>query len=412
MMVRILYSVYSIQIFVNKKASSRMHPVNGSIREFIKWKKLERKDKTAPHVVDNPTGVMYLVMPAMITITCQSCSKVYRIPSEKLPKGKKFAIPCPNCKSPIRIDPIPIPPAPEPPARTKIVSNRPSPQKTKKPLTGLALKKKVLESVKDLPPMPHIVLKAQEIMANPNSGIRELTKIIQTDQAIAGRMIKLANSAFYGLSGKVANVQKAITMLGQQTLREILLTAGYAGLLDKTLKGYGYATGDLWRHSIAVGIGAKIIADTVSQENASEAYLAGLIHDSGKLILDPLIHELRPAFDEYLADESRTFLNAERQLLGFDHADIAFDVCRKWHVPEATATAVRFHHRPLTSSANTLAHIIHLSDFIARTGGLGYGDEDHMYLVEEGTIEHLKLDANAVQKISAKVIEAMLQFQD
>lgn len=357
-----------------------------------------------------------------LTITCQSCAKSYRIPVEKIPKKSKFALPCPNCKSHIVIDLAaklaqtasePSTPGASQPLFQRTPKERP--QKTvesKKPLTGEELKRRILKTVDELPPMPQVVMKAQEIMADATAGIQELTRVIETDQGIASKMIKLANSAYYGLSGKVATVQKATMMLGQQTLKEVLLTVGYSKLMDQSLDGYDFAAGDLWRHSIAVGVSARIIADMKKTGDQSEVYLAGLIHDSGKLILNPYIIQLKPAFDKFMADESATFLNAEKRIFGFDHADIASDVCRKWHVPDAIAAAVRHHHAPSKSNGNSMSYIIHLADQIARTAGLGYGSDDYLYDVEAGTLEFLELDQTVIMEISAKVIETLLKFQD
>jgi len=332
--------------------------------------------------------------------------------------GKKIMIPCPNCKSRITIEPdnndsvSPANGKNRMPIQNRLLAKNRTASMKNKPLNGIALRNKILKSIRDLPPMPQVISKAQEVMANPTSGIKELTQVIETDQAIASRMVKLANSAYYGLSGKVATVQKATTMLGQQTLREVLMTAGYAKLLDKTLNGYGYASGDLWRHAMAVGVGSRIIADMKQVEDTDEAYLAGLIHDSGKLVLDPYIVKRRSAFDRFLEDESRTFLDAEKHLFGFDHADIASDICLKWKVPGTVTSAVRYHHCPTKSGDTALAYVIHLADQIARSGGLGYGDDDYIYQVEEGVINFLELSQSDIQKISAKVIESMLKFQD
>ena len=124
------------------------------------------------------------------------------------------------------------------------------------------------------------------------------------------------------------------------------------------------------------------------------------------------IVKMKDRFDAFLASESQTFLAAERHIFGFDHADIAAEVCRKWHVPPAISTAVRYHHSPSRSNGTTLAYTVHLADQIARSSGLGYGDDDYMHLLEDGTLDHLHLDHKAVSRISAQVIEALLHFQD
>lgn len=286
------------------------------------------------------------------------------------------------------------------------------PEKSKAHPTGTLLKHQILRNVDHLPSMPQVIFKAQEIIENPEAGVQELSKIIETDQAVVTKMLKLANSAYYGLSGKVSTVKKAITLLGIQTLKELLITVGYAKLLDQKLDGYGYSSGDLWRHAIAVGLGSKIIAAKRRIGDAGEAYMAGLIHDAGKLILDPYIMERRQDFTRIMEEESQTFLNAERIVLGFDHADIAFQVCRKWRVPDTISRAVQYHHAPSQSDGDRLSYIVHMADCIAKSAGLGYGRDDHLYVPEEGAVDNLGLTQAAIAEIASEVITAMLAFQD
>jgi predicted Zn finger-like uncharacterized protein len=330
----------------------------------------------------------------MVRIACDHCRKVFRVPADKLPRGRRFTFPCPACKHRIAVD---LREAPEPGAPPAAV-------------TGDKLRKKINRTIKDLPPVPQVVQKAQEIMANPESGLKELAKTLETDQAIVAKVLRLANSSYYGWSGKIATIQRALVLLGEQTLKEVILTAGMNGLLDKTLKGYGFASGELWRHSIAVGMSSKIITSRIDPERANDAFVAGLIHDAGKLALDPFILEERAAFDAFMQDEQQTFLKAEHQILGFDHAELVQDLCRKWNFPDDITTAVTHHHRPSRSHGSALAYAVHLADYIARSGGLGFGSDDYLYQLEDGTLKFLGLEQDVIRKIVLEIMETMMQY--
>ena len=104
----------------------------------------------------------------------------------------------------------------------------------------------------DLPLMPQTVLKAREIMADPNSDFKELSELLKTDQAIATKILRLANSSYYGLSGKVSSVQRAAVVLGHKTIGELITMGGASSLLGNRLEGYGLDAGALWKHSLAV----------------------------------------------------------------------------------------------------------------------------------------------------------------
>ena len=124
----------------------------------------------------------------------------------------------------------------------------------------LSLKSKILRSLVELPPMPNIILKAREIIEDPRTGLKDLSAVIEHDQAIVARVLALANSAYYGLSGMVSSIQHASILLGQKTLSELITIAASSRLLSQKLKGYQLNPGDLLRHSLAVALGSRIIA--------------------------------------------------------------------------------------------------------------------------------------------------------
>lgn len=176
-------------------------------------------------------------------------------------------------------------------------------------------KEKVLRSVGDLPPMPEILIKAQKVMSDPNSSFQEIGRILETDQALAGRVLKLANSAAYGLSGMVSSIQHAAVVLGQKTLIEIVTVVGTSKFLGKQLNGYGLQHGDLWKHSLTVAFGSRIIARKKSPKLENDGFSAGLFHDAGKIVLDPYVLEKKKSFEEYLAGGQKTFSDAEKRSL-------------------------------------------------------------------------------------------------
>nr|MBC8360406.1 HDOD domain-containing protein [Candidatus Desulfatibia profunda] len=242
-------------------------------------------------------------------VKCLNCPKVFNIPDERLPTGKKVIFPCPDCKGTIELDLRP---------KSAREGALPAEKKQKEHLTGEALKKKILRNVKELPPMPQTVLKAREIMANPKSDFKELAQLFETDQAIATKILKIANSPYYGYSGKVSSIQRASLVLGHKTLGELITIGGTASLLGHRLEGYGLDAGALWKHSLAVAFGARIIANNKEPALSNDAFTSGLIHDAGKLILDQYIKERWELFEEFMADGQQTFLSAEKKILELD----------------------------------------------------------------------------------------------
>jgi HD-like signal output (HDOD) protein len=331
-------------------------------------------------------------------VTCSNCTKIFNIPDERLPMGKKIAFPCPVCKGTIHLD-LTVKPVPDNGLITyKKTIDRP---------TGEALKKKILRHVNDLPPMPQTVLKARKIMANPNSGFKELSNLFETDQAIAAKILKLANSPYYGYSGKITSIQRASVVLGHKTLGELITMRGTAGLLGNRLVGYGLDSGALWKHSLAVAFGSRIIANKTKPELSNDAFTSGLIHDAGKLILDSYIKDSWELFEKFMADGEHTFLDAEKKILELDHTEVASEVCKTWNIPKPLTVAIRYHHYPSQSNGSELAYIVHVADAIAMMTGLGMGIDGTLYQMDDTAMAFLNLKEEDVNDIMGNVLEAV-----
>ena len=273
-----------------------------------------------------------------------------------------------------------------------------------------ALKSRIVQSIKDLPPMPQAVIKIQQLISDLNSDTAQVAGIIESDQAIAARVLKMANSAFYGMSGKISSIHQASLLLGYQTLGEIVTIAGAADILDGKMPGYGYDSQELWQHSLSVAFTAKMIADMKHKDLIHEAHPAGLIHDVGKIILDRHVLENKDQIAAYMAQEEKTFLDAERCFFGFDHAEIAHEVCQTWKIPEKIGLAIRCHHQPSISNGDELSYILHMADHISTTGGIGYDDDDALYELEKGTMDFIELTQEEVSDITLKVLESIDQL--
>jgi HD-like signal output (HDOD) protein len=182
--------------------------------------------------------------------------------------------------------------------------------------------------------------------------------------------------------------------------------------MSKDLKGYQLDSGDLWRHSIAVAFGSRIIANRKDTEFGNLAFFAGLIHDAGKLILDQYVYERKDSFDAFMADGEKTFLNAEKAILGFDHSEIASELCEKWKIPNDQRIGIKFHHNPSKSDGNELAFILHTADYIAMVNGYGAGADGIEYQIEDGVLEFLNLREEDVEYIKKDVQESVEKMSE
>jgi HD-like signal output (HDOD) protein len=341
-------------------------------------------------------------------ISCASCLKSYQLPDDRLPRGKIFSFPCPACKSKITLDLR----EPEPdmsPANERLVF-KPLEESVTTALDSEDLKKKIVKRINDLPPMPKVLFKAREIMSDPSSSFKEIARVIETDQAIAARVLKVANSAYYGLSGMVSSIHQASVVLGFKTLEELIIMASSSSLLGKQLRGYNLNAGVLWRHSLGVAIASRLIAQKRAPILENDAFSAGLIHDAGKLALDDYVKNKRKEIDAVIVGGNTPFWMAEKQILGVDHTEIAHELCKKWKLPDNQAAAMRYHHNPDADAENPLVHIIHVSDVIATRSGLA-GSEISDIVVQPSSMSFLRFKPEDLMVFAAEVISSVEKIE-
>ncbi len=277
-----------------------------------------------------------------------------------------------------------------------------------KPPSGRCLKQNILLAVNNLPPMPQVMHKARDIIQNPISGLKDIGDLIESDQALAMKTLRLANSAYYSRMGKVSSVQEAAVVLGLRVLGELITVAFMSKALCSSLKGYDLPAESLWRHSLAVAVGSRIIANKKYPALANEAFSAGLIHDVGKLILDRYILQRKEEFLEFLAGGEQVFLVAEKEILGFDHAEIASEVCKRWNFPKSISVAVKYHHHPSLLRGNKLAYIVHVADEIAILSGMDI--EGITFEIDDKSIQKIGIQNNEIELIVDEVMKSVNQI--
>jgi HD-like signal output (HDOD) protein len=348
-----------------------------------------------------------------VKIVCPTCHNAFIIPDERLSKKDTIVFPCPACKGKIGLDLRSGPSEAPPPRSQEAVKGEEGGAGIRTALeadglpSGEALKKKILRTVKDIPPMPQTTFKAHKLIEDPRTNFEDLAKVLEIDQAIATRVLRMANSPYYGMSGNVSSLKHASAVLGLKTLEELIVVAGSTKVLNSRIEGYGLEAGDLWQHSLAAAFGSKIIANKKNPSMANDAFSAGLIHDVGKLVLDPYILERKHAFRTFLSSGQETFLSAEREILGFDHGEIAYELCMTWNVPDNLATAIRHHHNPSESNGNQLTYIVHMADAIAMMSGLGAGVDGLQYYMDQEVVAMLGLKPTDLSTIMTEMVEAV-----
>ncbi len=272
-------------------------------------------------------------------------------------------------------------------------------------------KTQVIENFKRLYPMPHVMIKARNIIADPKAGFEQLAAVLQADPAVAGRIVKVANSAYFRRSGNISSVRQATTLLGLRLVTQIITMVSQSKKLGQAVSGYGMEAGVLWRHSLSVAILAELLARQTGWKDRSEAFLAGLMHDAGKIILDSYIVELDGDDHRSAPFFGQDAVGMEIRLLGFEHADIGCELCIKWQLPIILANAIRFHHMPHMSGDNKLAYILNLADYtVHRLEDLS--EDSWAWCEVENVLTYLELSRKEATEAAAMVTERLETLEE
>lgn len=193
----------------------------------------------------------------------------------------------------------------------------------------------------DLPTIPVVAIKVMELIESDTATAEELAKIVSSDPAVAARVLKISNSSFYGCRRQIQTLSGAIMILGFSTLRSLVVAAS----VKQVYKPYGLTEKMLWEHSFAAGLAAKIIANRTRAANEEEAFLAGLFHDIGKIIMNTLDRNKFQEVMQHCYNEGISFGQAEKGVYPFTHDEVGAHVIKKWNFPEVLTTAILQHHR-------------------------------------------------------------------
>lgn len=222
-----------------------------------------------------------------------------------------------------------------------------------------------VQTIIQLPALPEIAREVVEMVENPKTSASKLGRVISADQGLTTKVLKIANSAFYGFPKKIATVDFAIIVLGFDALREIVISISLVSALQKKNET-AFNTQAYWDHSIYSGVIARRLARDLGYRVSGEVFVGALLHDMGISVLHQHFAKEYKAISEKVTEGSMTWLEAEESLLGVTHAEIGAWLAERWNFPPSLVEAIRTHHRPLEAQENPdLVSIIHCADVLA-----------------------------------------------
>ncbi len=272
--------------------------------------------------------------------------------------------------------------------------------------------KDIIECVGSIQPLPDTALKLMNVMSDPKSKLEDIVSAIKYDQAVTSEVLKLCNSAFFGLSREVTSLEDALKCLGTAKVLQMVMSIHTNNMLAREQKGYGLDPGILWKHSVAVALASSQFAQKLRLADTNLAFTAGLLHDIGKVILNEHVAEEFVEIVRLVTDEQMAFVEAERQVLGFSHEEVGAMIAEKWKLPVPIVQCIRYHHTPSElEPLSPLVDAIYLANTVCLLLGIGIGADGLCSRADPSVLERHGLRESDLEIIGVQVVVELRRVQ-
>ena len=276
----------------------------------------------------------------------------------------------------------------------------------------MKLNKRILKSIKTLPPFPVTIQKVMALAGDPDSSLTELAAVIRLDQAITANILRICNSAYFGLRRPVDNVGDAILHMGKKNVLRAVMAAGLSRYFQ-TAQGYDVRGRDLWEHAVAVALMSQICAAKISVPDDPQLFTAGVLHDIGKMVMGEFVHEAWQKIRELKEGQGYSFLEAEEEILGVNHAALGGEIALMWKFPDEIRKAIAFHHRPdLLANGDTVPWIVYLSNQVCHVMGIGVGTDALAYRAVGNVAGRFHLKQRDLEDMMARLHRSMQEARE
>lgn len=253
--------------------------------------------------------------------------------------------------------------------------------------------KKKLKNLQSLPTLPPIVGKLTRLISDEKATAPQIAALIEKDQVLTGKVLKMVNSAFYGFPRRISTVSNAIVLLGFNVIRTLVITAS----IFETMQSSDLS---LWEHSLGVAAASGILAQKLELKNPEEVTTAGLLHDLGKVVIRTEFPEFYKQIRQLVREKRIYFYEAEKEILGIDHSEIGRLLANQWNLPERLVEPIAYHHEPEKARKfKKETAIVHFADIMTRAVGYGSGGDPWVPPLSEKAWKRLKLNEEILAEI-------------
>lgn len=273
--------------------------------------------------------------------------------------------------------------------------------------------KELIREIDNLTPIPAVVNQIMAVYENPGSSMEDIAEIIQYDPMITANILRMCNSAFYGLPRRVESIQDAITMMGMDQVIDMVLMKSGAANLVREQAGYGHNEGELWKQSVASALIARDLAEKKGSKNKQMIFTAALVKDIGKVILDRFVGDSFTKIDDLVTHKGLSFKEAEKKVIGIDHAELGGLVAEMWDFSEKMVFMIKNHHLNDEAARNDLdTQILYVADSVCMMMGIGGGADGLAYRFHKDVLDRLEITPVDLQEIIATFGSEMKKVED
>lgn len=268
---------------------------------------------------------------------------------------------------------------------------------------------KALNKVTEISSLPEVTARIVEVVEDPKATARDIHDVVQADPALAAKLLKVVNSAFYGLPSQIASLDRAILMLGLNVVKNLALATS----LTRLIKGGNicdqFSTRDLWRHSIAVAVCARQLATRGRALQPDEAFVAGLVHDMGLIVAQQLFAQPVQQVATQCLEQPQNYCAAEEAVLGADHQAFGATLAVRWKFPPGLRHAIGYHHEPssLQPEFQKITVTTYVADTLCSRGQYGYWLTAQTQEVDDWMLELLKVSPEDIESIQVGLPDAV-----
>jgi putative nucleotidyltransferase with HDIG domain len=264
-----------------------------------------------------------------------------------------------------------------------------------------------IDSIEGLPTLPSVYAQVEQLCEDPDVDADDLAKVIETDPSITMKLLKLSNSAFFGFNREIKSVKDAVSLLGNQTVKNAVLSISVFEATKGMETSGGLDLKEFWRHSAACGSVVKFIAKKMRIDR-EESFTAGILHDIGKVILDGLYSQFYEGVFKTVAEKRISIVEAEETALGLTHTKLGQELAESWGIPSRLIEAISQHHRPHRSERDPeLASMVHVADAVSRNLAIGSGGDPFVPVIHPFAFNQLAVNPEDLVEWEEEILQGI-----